>query len=167
MPSVVLPPIVFLPWWSLLPSPGEPLLLRSRVTPQARDHSGLGRDALAASGIIRDDARITVSRESPTDVGFREVFVSIDGEQVGILRYGESLTTDVPSGPHQVRAHNTLFWKTHHLVLKPGEHARFTAINRAGWGTFGMLFILGAMPVYLTFERAPVESLSNPATRQS
>ena len=74
---------------------------------------------------------------------------------------GESLTIEVPSGPHQIRAHNTLFWKTHDVVLKPGEHARFTAINRAGWGTFGMLFILGAMPVYLTFERAPADSLNS------
>jgi hypothetical protein len=27
------------------------------------------------------------------------------------------------------------------------------AINRAGFGTFGMLMLLGAAPVYLTFER--------------
>jgi hypothetical protein len=137
-----------------------PLFLRRRSTPSADRNSSLGRDALAASGIIPDEARITVSRESLNDVGFREIFVSIDGEQVGILRFGESLTTEVPSGPHQIRAHNTLFWKTHDVVLKPREHARFNAINRAGWGTFGMLFILGAMPVYLTFERAPADSYS-------
>ena len=35
------------------------------------------------------------------------------------------------AGPaHRLRAHNTLFWKTHHIVLRPGEHAKFTAINR-------------------------------------
>jgi hypothetical protein len=28
------------------------------------------------------------------------------------------------------------------------------AINRAGWGTFGLLMMLGAAPVCLTFERA-------------
>jgi hypothetical protein len=98
-------------------------------------------------------ASISVSRESPEDVGFREVFVSVDGEQVAILRHGESVTHELPAGPHRVRAHNTLFWKTHDVVLQPGEHARFTAINRAGWGTFGMLLMLGAAPVYLTFER--------------
>ena len=141
-----------LPAWH----PGHPLFLRREAGPTTRDISGLGRDALADAGVIRGEARITVSRESSDDVGFREIFVSIDGEQTGILRYGESLTIELPSGPHQIRAHNTLFWKTHHLILKPGEHARFTAINRAGWGTFGMLFILGAMPVYLTFERAHV-----------
>jgi hypothetical protein len=102
---------------------------------------------------VAPEARITVSRQSPQDVGFREIFVSIDGTSVGILRHGDSVTTEVPSGPHRVRVHNTLFWKTQELVLKPGEHARFNAVNVAGWGTFGILFILGAMPVYLTFER--------------
>jgi len=42
------------------------------------------------------------------------------------------------------------------VVVRPGEHVRFEAINRAGWGTFGMLFVIGAMPVYLTFERMKV-----------
>jgi len=80
----------------------------------------------------------------------------VDGASLGILRYGDTVTTEIAAGPHDIRAHNTLFWKTHRLVLRPGEHARFTAINRAGWGTFGMLFVLGAMPVYLTFERMSV-----------
>jgi hypothetical protein len=100
-------------------------------------------------------ASISVSRESPDDVGFREIFISVDGDQLAMLRHGESVTHELPAGPHRIRAHNTLFWKTHDLVLQPGEHARFTAINRAGWGTFGMLLMLGAAPVYLTFERAP------------
>ena len=98
-------------------------------------------------------ASITVSRQSAEDVGFREVFLSVDGNDVAILRYGETISHELPAGPHRIRAHNTLFWKTHNIVLQPGEHARFTAINRAGWGTFGMLMFLGAAPVYLTFER--------------
>jgi len=47
----------------------------------------------------------------------------------------------------------TLFWKTNDVVLQPGEHARFIAINKAGFGTFGFMVFLGASPVYLTFER--------------
>ena len=129
-----------------------PVHTRSR-TAETGDAAQRGRDALAAAGVIPDEARITVSRTSPDDIGFREIFVSVDGNQLGILQHGDSLTTEVPSGPHQLTAHNTLFWKTHHLVLRPGEHVRFRAINRAGWGTFGMLFVIGAMPVYLTFER--------------
>jgi hypothetical protein len=100
-------------------------------------------------------ASITVSRDSPEDVGFREIFVSVDGEPIGLLQYGESLTHELPAGAHRVRAHNTLFWKTHDIVLQPGEHARFVAVNRAGFGTFGFMVFLGASPVYLKFERQP------------
>jgi hypothetical protein len=94
-------------------------------------------------------------------VGFRDIFISVDGESVAILQWGESFTQELPSGPHRIRAHNTLFWKTHDVVLRPREHARFIAINRAGFGTFGFMVFLGASPVYLTFERdrpAPLSS---------
>jgi hypothetical protein len=99
-------------------------------------------------------ASITVSRTSTEDVGFREVFLLVDGEEVAVLSHGETVTHELAAGRHRVRAHNTLFWKTHDVVLQPGEQARFTAINRAGWGTFGLLMLLGAAPLYLTFERA-------------
>ena len=99
-------------------------------------------------------ASITVTRESSEDVGFREVFVQVDGKDIGMLRYGDSISHELPAGPHRIRAHNTLFWKTHDVVLQPGEHATFMTANRAGWGTFGLLMFLGAAPVYLTFERA-------------
>jgi hypothetical protein len=102
-------------------------------------------------------ASITVRRESPEDVGFREIYISVDGKSVAILQYGESFTCELPAGPHRLRAHNTLFWKTHDIVLQPGEHARFTAINRAGFGTFGFMVFLGASPVYLSFEREQSE----------
>ena len=109
----------------------------------------LGRASTKSS----DVAIITVSRTAADDVGFREIYVSVDGKDVGILRWGETITHELPAGPHQIRAHNTLFWKTRSVVLQPGEHARFRAINKAGWGTFGFLIFLGASPLYLTFER--------------
>jgi hypothetical protein len=105
------------------------------------------------AGLVGGDARITIRRESPDDVGFREIFVSLDGTQVAILKADETFSAEVPAGPHRLRAHNTLFWKTHELILRPGEHARFIVINRAGWGTFGFMTFLGASPLYLTFER--------------
>jgi hypothetical protein len=122
-------------------------------TTGAPDDARLDRDFFVEAGMLGGDARITIHRDSPEDAGFREVFVSLDGEQIAILQHGQSVTTEVKPGAHRLRAHNTLFWRTVDLVLKPGEHARFTAVNRAGWGTFSLLFFLGAMPVYLTFER--------------
>lgn len=99
------------------------------------------------------EARITVVRQSTADMGDREIFVSLDGAEMAILRHGASVTKTVAPGPHLLRAHNTLFWKKVELNLAPGEHARFIAVNKAGWGTYGIASVLGAGPIYLTFER--------------
>lgn len=108
--------------------------------------------SMGDADLVGGEASITIHRDSPGDVGLREIFVSIDGEQVAILEPNETFTTAVKPGPHRLCASNTLFWKTHDLVLRPGEHAYFEAINRAGFGTFAFM-ILGASPLYLTFQR--------------
>ena len=98
-------------------------------------------------------ARITVTRKDPADVKDRQVVVSLDGQALGTLMYGEDVSREVPPGPHRLRAHNTLFWKTLDLDLAPGEHACFRAVNRAGLGTYSLLGVLGVGPLFLTFER--------------
>lgn len=98
-------------------------------------------------------ARITVVRRHPTDVRDRQIIVSVDGERLGTLLFGDTATAEVEPGPHRVRAHNTLFWRTLDVDLRPGEHARFVAINRPGFGTYPLLGLVGAGPLYLTFER--------------
>jgi hypothetical protein len=102
-----------------------------------------------------ENARITISRAHPQDVRDRQIVVSLDGVRVATLLYGGSFTRELPSGPHRLRAHNTLFWKTLDVTLTPGEHAHFVVINRAGFGTYPLLGLLGAGPLYLTFERDP------------
>jgi hypothetical protein len=102
-------------------------------------------------------ATITVTRKSKDDVGYREIYLSLDGQPLGILRYGDVITHETTPGTHRLQAHNTLFWKTLDITLLVDEHARFVAVNRAGFGTYSVLafFIgfLGAGPFYLTFER--------------
>jgi hypothetical protein len=98
-------------------------------------------------------ARITITRKDPADVKDRQVVVSLDGQPLGTLMYGEDVSREVPPGPHRLRAHNTLFWKTLDLDLAPGEHARFRAVNRAGVGTYSLLGLLGVGPLFLTLER--------------
>ena len=100
-----------------------------------------GASLAKAEPLAEQVATITVSRQSPDDAGIREIFVSVDGEQIAILKNGEAVTHDLPAGPHRLRVHNTLFWKTHEVVLQPGEHARFRAANKAGWGSFGFLMV--------------------------
>ena len=98
-------------------------------------------------------ARITLTRQSPEDIGQREVFASLDGEEMAILRHGESTTREVQPGPHELRVHNTLFRKRMEMVLAPGEHAKYRVVNRPGWATYALMGVLGAGPLYLTLER--------------
>jgi hypothetical protein len=99
-------------------------------------------------------ATITVRRQSQADIGHREIYLSLDDTELGILRYGEELTQDVEPGAHRLKAHNTLFRKTLDFTLAVGEHATFRTVNRAGFGTYSVLaFFLGGGPIYLTLER--------------
>jgi hypothetical protein len=79
--------------------------------------------------------------------------VSVDGQPLATLLFGNEVTREVAPGPHRLRAHNTLFWKTLEVDLEPGEHARFIVVNRAGTGTLSLLGLLGVGPLYMTFER--------------
>jgi len=101
-------------------------------------------------------SRVVLTRRAADDVKQRQVFVSIDGESIATLLFGDSVAVDVAPGPHMLRAHNTLVWKTANVDLKAGEEARFTIVNRPGPGTYAMLSLLGTGPIYLTFEREKV-----------
>ena len=98
-------------------------------------------------------ARVTITRKDAGDVRDRQIVVSVDGEKLGTLMFGEEASREIAPGPHRVKAHNTLFWKNLDVDLQPGEHARFVVANRAGSGTLSLLGILGVGPLYLTFER--------------
>lgn len=98
-------------------------------------------------------ARITVTRREAGDVKDRQIVVSVDGQPWTTLLFGHQATKPLEPGEHRLRAHNTLFWKTIDVVLQPDEHVRFVVANRAGFGTYPLLGLLGAGPLYLTFER--------------
>ena len=109
-------------------------------------------------------ARVTITRRHPDDVRQRQIVTSIDGAHLGTLMYGESVTKEVAPGPHRLKAHNTLFWKNHALDLAPGEHARFSVINRNGLGSFSLLGLFGVGPLYISLEREPDDRPDQSAT---
>ena len=98
-------------------------------------------------------ATVTVTRTSEADFKSRQLIVWIDGERVATLLWGDSVTTELQPGPHRVRVSNTLVWKTVSFDLAPGEQVFFEAINRTGPGTFTLLILLGAGPLYVTLKR--------------
>jgi hypothetical protein len=98
-------------------------------------------------------ASVTVTRTSESDFKSRQLIVWIDGLRVATLLWGDSITTELQPGPHRVCVSNTLVWKTIDFVLQPGEQVFFEAINRTGPGTFLMLIVCGAGPLYVTLKR--------------
>ena len=98
-------------------------------------------------------ATITITRRSPNDVKQRHIFVSLDGQSIAEMAFGDSVTREVSPGEHTLRAHNTLVWKTLPCTFVAGENTRFTVVNRPGIFTWAMLSLLGTGPIYLTFER--------------
>lgn len=96
---------------------------------------------------------VTITRTSERDFKSRQLVISVDGRHRATLMWGESVTWELEPGPHHLRVHNTLVWKTVNFALGPGEQAFFEAINHAGPGTYLMLMTLGAGPLYVTVRR--------------
>jgi hypothetical protein len=96
---------------------------------------------------------VTIARTHASDFGQRQLVITLDGERLGDLLFGDSISREVAPGNHVLRVSNTLVWKTVTFDVKPGEQVRFEAINRAGKLTYPMLVILGAGPLYVTVRR--------------
>lgn len=87
---------------------------------------------------------LTVSRHDPDDVQDRQIYLFVDGQPWGNIRYGQSVTRPVSPGRHQVRAFNTLFSKTLDVQVRPAEHVRMRCANgfpEAGWLLFVFLHV--------------------------
>jgi len=98
-------------------------------------------------------ASITIARKDAADFQQRQLVITLDGERLGDLFFGDTISRDIAPGPHSLRVSNTLVWKTVTFDVKPGEQVRFEAINRPGRLTYPMLVIFGAGPLYVTVRR--------------
>ena len=99
-------------------------------------------------------ARLSIRRTSEEDARLHQIYVSLDGERLAVLSAGQEISKEITPGPHRLRVHNTLFWKTIDFTVAVGEHASFVTINRKGFGTWSMFaYFIGTNLVYLTVDR--------------
>jgi hypothetical protein len=92
---------------------------------------------------IPPNATLTLIRNAPDDVQDRWVRVFIDEGPEEILRYGQTLTRELPAGRHRVRAHNTLSADTIEFDAGPGQAVRIKVFNTVAKGGVLMLMATG------------------------
>lgn len=89
-----------------------------------------------------NQAQLTVTRNGTSDFQDRQVFLYVDEELWGKVKYGRPVSREIPPGPHKIRAFNTLFSHTIDIHAVPGEHVKLRCTNglaKAGLLTFILL----------------------------
>jgi hypothetical protein len=81
-------------------------------------------------------AQLTINRNTSNDFQDRQVYVFVDEEPWGKIRYSQPITREIAPGVHKVRVNNTLLSDSLEFTAIPGEHVRLRCYNgmpRAGW----------------------------------
>ena len=99
------------------------------------------------------NAQLTVMRNAARDFQDRQVFLYVDGECWGKVRYNKPLSREIPPGRHQVRAFNTLFSDTIAIDAGPGEHVRLRCSNTLGKGGWIMMVLWQIAALRVRLER--------------
>jgi FtsP/CotA-like multicopper oxidase with cupredoxin domain len=98
-------------------------------------------------------ATLTVTRSHPQDVQDRIVNLWLDGEPLGKLKYGTTVTREIEPGVHTLKAHNTLFGTTATFDAGPGEQVRYRCQNGLTSGGIVMVLMLGVAYLRVRLER--------------
>ena len=86
------------------------------------------------------NAQLTITRHGAADFQDRQVYLFVDEEPWGKVRYGKAVTREIAPGRHRVRAFNTLFSHTIEVYALHGEHVRVHCTN--GMPTIGWLMMI-------------------------
>jgi len=100
-----------------------------------------------------NNAQLTVTRNGARDFQDRQVFLYVDGELWGKVKYGRPMSRDIPPGRHKVRAFNTLFSDTIEIDARPGEHVRLRCSNTLGKGGWIMMVLWQIAALRVRLER--------------
>ena len=87
-----------------------------------------------------NNAQLTITRHGASDFQDRQVYLFVDEQPWGKMRYGKAVTREIAPGRHRVRAFNTLFSHTIEVDALPGEHVRLHCTN--GMPTVGWLMMI-------------------------
>ena len=100
-----------------------------------------------------NSATLTVTRNSSSDFQDRQVYLYVDGELWGKVRYGRPLSREIPPGSHKVRAFNTLFSHTIEIDVLPSENVKLRCCNGLGRGGWIMMVVWQVAALRVRLER--------------
>lgn len=98
-------------------------------------------------------ALLTVTRNTGSDFQDRQVYLYVDGELWGKVKYGRPMTREIPPGRHKVRAFNTLFSHTIEVDAVPGEHVKLICSNGLPKAGFLMFIFFHCTALRVRLER--------------
>jgi hypothetical protein len=98
-------------------------------------------------------AQLSITRNSGSDFQDRQVFLFVDDEPWGKVKYGRPMTREIAPGHHKVRAFNTLFSHTIAIDAVPGEHVRLRCTNAMPTAGWLMMIFLHATALKVRLER--------------
>lgn len=101
-------------------------------------HGPSSGDGPAAAKV--NNAQLTISRNGAQDFQDRQVYLFVDDEPWGKVKYGTAISREIAPGRHRVRAFNTLLSHTIEVDAVPGEHVRLKCTN--GMPTVGFLMMI-------------------------
>jgi hypothetical protein len=98
-------------------------------------------------------AQLTVLRNGQADFQDRQVYLFVDEQPWGKVKYGREMTGDIAPGRHRVRAFNTLFSHTVEIDARPGEHVRLRCTNAMPTVGWLMMIVLHVTALSVRLER--------------
>ena len=96
---------------------------------------------------ISPETAIVLQRNSAHDFQDCQIYVYVDGESIGKIRYGQALNHPIEPGEHTVRVFNTLLSQTISIKAAPGEQVHLQCGN--GMPTVGWLMMIFLHVTYL------------------
>jgi|SRR5579859_978118 len=98
-------------------------------------------------------ATLTVNRTATDDAQQRQIIVSLDGQPIAELLFGDSVTRELSAGPHTLLVDNTWNKKSAEFTATEGESIRFLVKNHSSRFSEFLLMIFGAGPLKVSLDR--------------
>jgi hypothetical protein len=83
-----------------------------------------------------NNPQLTITRNGNGDFQDRQVYLFVDDQPWGKVKYGRPVTGEIAPGRHRIKVHNTLFSHTLEIDAAPSDHVRLRCTNTmptVGW----------------------------------